>query len=65
VFAVAWLAGVATLLLHAPAVSAVAVAFLQHARHGELSALPGLVPVVLVLGSLVWALASWAIEEWA
>jgi hypothetical protein len=64
VFAVAWLAGAVILLLHAPAVGSVATAFLQHARHGEVAALLALAPVIIVIGTLVWALASWALEEW-
>jgi hypothetical protein len=39
-------------------------AFFQHARHGEVTALLVLAPVMIVLGSLVWALASWVLEEW-
>jgi hypothetical protein len=65
VFAVAWLAGVVILLLHASAVGAAVTAFFQHARHVEVAALLGLVPVMIVIGSLVWALAAWALEEWA
>jgi len=65
VFATAWLAGVVILLLHAPKVAAAVSACLQHARHGEVAALLALAPVVIVIGSLVWALASWALEEWA
>jgi hypothetical protein len=65
VFATAWLAGVVILLLHASAVGAAVTAFLQHARHGEVAALLAFAPVIIVIGSLVWALASWALEEWA
>jgi hypothetical protein len=64
-FAAAWLAGVVILLAHLSAVGAALTAFVQHARHGEVTALLALAPVVLVIGSLIWALASWALEEWA
>jgi hypothetical protein len=60
----AWVAGVVILLLHAPAIGSAVTAFFQHARHGEVTALLVLAPVMIVLGSLVWALASWALEEW-
>lgn len=63
VFATAWLAGVVILLLHAPAAGAAVTGFLQHARHGEVAPLLALAPVMIVIGSLVWALASWALEE--
>ena len=52
------------LLLHAPTVRTAVTAFLQHALHGEVAALLALAPVMIVIGSLVWALASWALEEW-
>jgi len=65
VFAAAWLAGVVILLWHTPAVGAALTAFVQYARHGEMAALLALAPVIIVIGSLVWALASWALEEWA
>jgi len=42
----------------------VAGVVILHARHGEVTALLVLAPVMIVLGSLVWALASWALEEW-
>jgi hypothetical protein len=64
-FATAWLAGVAILLVHAPTFAGTAMAFLQHARHGELTPLLALAPVVFAAGCLAWALASWALEEWA
>jgi hypothetical protein len=64
VFAAAWLAGVLVLLRHAPAASTAVTAFLQHAQHGEVAALLALAPVVIVICSLIWALASWALEEW-
>jgi hypothetical protein len=65
VLATAWVAGVVILLLHAPAVSEGVTGFLQHARHGEVAPLLALAPIVFAIGSLVWALASWALEEWA
>ncbi len=64
-FAAAWLAGLVVLLLRAPNVGGALTAFLQHARHGELIALLTLAPVVLALGCLLWALATWALEECA
>jgi hypothetical protein len=64
-FAAAWLAGAAILVLHAPAVASTTTAFLLHARHGELAPLLTLAPTVFAAGCLVWALATWAIEEWA
>ena len=64
-FAAAWLAGALILLLHAPAVGTAVIAFLQHARDGEVAAALVLAPVVVVIGSLVWALATWALEDWA
>ena len=63
-FAAAWLAGAVILLVHAPALVGTATAFLQHARHGELAPLLALAPVVFAVGCLVWALASWALEDW-
>jgi hypothetical protein len=65
VLAGAWLAGVVVLLFHAPAIGSAVTAFFQHARNGEVAALLVLAPVMIVLGSLVWALASWALEEWS
>jgi hypothetical protein len=65
VFAAAWLAGMVILLVHAPEVGAAVTAFLRHALHGEVAALLALAPAVIVVGTLVWALASWALEEWA
>ena len=65
VFATAWLAGAVLLLRHAPAAGAAVTGFLQHARHGEVATLLALAPVMSVIGSLVWALASWALEDWA
>jgi hypothetical protein len=62
-FAAAWLAGVATLLVHAPNFAGITAAFLQQARHVELAALIALAPVVFAAGCLVWALAVRAIEE--
>ena len=63
-FAAAWLAGAVIVLLRAPTVAVTAAAFLQHARHGELAPLLALAPVLFAVGCLVWALASWALEEW-
>ena len=62
-FAAAWLAGVAILLVHAPTFAGTTAIFLQYARHGEVAALLALAPVVFAAGCLVWALAVWAIEE--
>ncbi len=64
-FGAAWLAGAVILVLRAPAVAPTAIAFLQHARHGELALLFASAPIVFAAGCLAWALASWAIEEWA
>ncbi len=63
-FAAAWLAGVVVLLLHGPTVGGAVAAVLQHGRQGELAPLVILAAVVLALGSLVWTLTSWALEEW-
>jgi hypothetical protein len=63
-FAAAWVAGVVILLRHTPAVGTAVTSFLQHALHGEVTPLLALAPVVMVIGMLVWALASWALEEW-
>jgi hypothetical protein len=65
VFSTAWLTGMVILLLHAPTVGTETTAFLQHALHGEVAPLLSLAPVVIAVGALVWALASWALEEWA
>lgn len=63
-FAAAWLAGVVILLRQAPNFGADVTALLQHALHGEVGAALALAPVVLVVGTLVWTLASCALEEW-
>ncbi len=63
-FAAAWLAGAVILLVHAPVLSGALTAFLEHARHGEVAALLVLAPALFVMGSLLWALACWALEEW-
>lgn len=63
VFAAVWVAGVVILLLHAPEVGTAVTTFLQHALHGEVAALLALTPVVIVVGTLAWALAAWALEE--
>jgi hypothetical protein len=64
-FAAAWLGGAVILLLRSPALGDTPAAFFQHARHFELAPLLALAPIVLGLGCLVWALATWALEEWA
>ena len=63
-FAAAWVGGAAVLLLRAPSVVGATTAFLQHVRHGELAPLLALGPLVFAAGCLVWALATWALEEW-
>ena len=64
-FAAAWLASAVILVLHAPAIASTTTAFLQHARYGELAPLLTQAPIVFAFGCLVWALAIWALEEWA
>jgi hypothetical protein len=64
VFAAAWVAGMVIVLLRAPAVGRAVTAFLRHTLHGEVVPLLSLAPVVIAVGALVWALASWALEEW-
>ncbi len=65
VFSAAWLTGVVVLVLQAPTGCGAVAAFLQHAFRGELVPLLALAPMVFALGCLVWALTSWALEEWA
>ena len=63
-FAGAWVGGLVVLLLRGPGVVGTTTDFLQHVRHGELSPVLALGPVVFAAECLVWALAMWALEEW-
>ncbi len=63
-FTTAWLAGALVLILHAPTIAWRPLALLGHAHDGELAPVLAVALMVLALGSLLWALASWALEEW-
>ena len=56
-------AGVVVLVSQAPAAEAVLAAFREHARNRDLLALLRLAPIVVAIGSLIWALISFACEE--
>src|ERR1043166_1008445 len=56
-------AGVAVLLVQAPAAEALLAAFREHARNRDFLSLLRLAPVLAAIGSLIWAWMSVACEE--